>query len=85
MKQTPAHDRHNRDLLRLMSKNLKRVVEVGCSGGTLARAYIAENPGCEYTGIKIDAEYAERAKTSDFVECPGVSRAVNPEFHAEAM
>jgi hypothetical protein len=27
MKQTPAHDRHNPDLLRLMSKNLKRVVE----------------------------------------------------------
>jgi SAM-dependent methyltransferase len=63
MKQTPAHDRHNPDLLRLMSKNLKRVVEVGCSSGALARAYIAENSGCEYTGIEIDAEYAEQAKT----------------------
>ncbi len=46
-----------------MSKSLKRVVEVGCSSGALARAYIAENPGCEYTGIEIDAEYAEQAKT----------------------
>ena len=64
MKQTPAHDRHNPDVLRLMPKNLKRVVEVGCSSGALARAYTAENPGCEYTGIEIDPEYAERAKAS---------------------
>jgi len=64
MKQTPAHDRHNPDVLRLMPKNLKRVVEVGCSSGALARAYMAENPVCEYTGIEIDPEYAERAKAS---------------------
>jgi SAM-dependent methyltransferase len=64
MKQTPAHDRHNPDVLRLMPKNLKRVVEVGCSSGALARAYTAENLGCEYTGIEIDPEYAERAKAS---------------------
>ena len=56
MKQTPAHDRHNPDVLRLMPKNLGRVVEVGCSSGALARAYTAENPGCEYTGIEIDAD-----------------------------
>jgi SAM-dependent methyltransferase len=62
MKQTPAHDRHNPDVLRLMPKHLKRVVEVGCSSGALARAYTAENPGCQYTGIEIDPEYAEQAK-----------------------
>jgi SAM-dependent methyltransferase len=62
MKQTPAHDRHNPDVLRLMPKNLKQVVEVGCSSGALARAYTAENPGCRYTGIEIDPEYAEQAR-----------------------
>jgi SAM-dependent methyltransferase len=64
MKQTPAHDHHNPDILRFMPKNLKRVVEVGCSSGALARAYSAENPGCEYTGIEIDPESAERARAS---------------------
>jgi len=61
MKQTPAHDIYNPDVLRLMPKNLQRVVEVGCSSGALARAYIAENQGCEYIGIEIDPQYAERA------------------------
>ena len=61
MKQTPAHDIYNPDVLRLMPKYLQRVVEVGCSSGALARAYIAENPRCEYTGIEIDPQYAERA------------------------
>jgi SAM-dependent methyltransferase len=61
MKQTPAHDKYNPDVLRLMPKDLQRVVEVGCSTGALARAYITENLGCEYIGIEIDPEYAERA------------------------
>jgi SAM-dependent methyltransferase len=64
MKQTPSHDRRNPDILRFMPKNLKRVVEVGCSSGALARAYTAENQGCEYIGIEIDPEYAERARAS---------------------
>src|SRR5450631_1677815 len=64
MKQTPAHDRHNPDILRFMPKSLKRVVEVGCSSGALARAYTAENAGSEYIGIEIDPEYAERARAS---------------------
>jgi SAM-dependent methyltransferase len=63
MKQTPAHDIYNPDVLRLMPKDLQRVVEVGCSSGALARAYISGNLGCEYIGIEIDPEYAERAAT----------------------
>ncbi|MDQ6916971.1 MAG: methyltransferase domain-containing protein [Pseudomonadota bacterium] len=62
MKQTPAHDRHNADILRFMPKDLARVVEVGCSSGALARAYTAENPRCDYTGIEIDPDYAELAR-----------------------
>lgn len=62
MKQTPAHDEHNPDLLRLMPKNLRRVVEVGCSRGALARAYSEVNPVCEYIGIEIDSEFADHAR-----------------------
>ncbi len=62
MRQTPAHDQYNADILQMMPKALTRVVEVGCSSGALARAYTAENSGCHYTGIEVDPEYAERAR-----------------------
>ncbi len=63
MKQTPMHANHNPDVLKMMPKNLKRVVEVGCSSGALAQAYHHLNPACIYTGIEIDANYAEVAKS----------------------
>lgn len=62
MKQTPIHSNYNSDILEMMPGNLGRVVEVGCSSGSLAKAYISENPGCCYTGIEIDEEYAKVAR-----------------------
>lgn len=62
MKQTPLHDAHNPDLLELMPADARRIVEVGCSGGALAKAYLAINPRCEYIGIEADSDYAEAAK-----------------------
>jgi trans-aconitate methyltransferase len=62
MKQTPVHFNHNPDILKIMPRNLKRVVEVGCSSGALAKAYVSENPECEYTGIEIDADFATLAR-----------------------
>ena len=62
MKQTPAHNICNGDLLAYMPRDCRRVVEVGCSTGALARAYLAENPGCDYVEIEIDADYAEVAR-----------------------
>lgn len=62
MKQTPAHLHYNPDILRIMDKNFKRVVEVGCSSGALARAYLNVNPVCEYTGVEIEPDFAEIAK-----------------------
>lgn len=59
MKQTPIHSIHNPDILRIMPGSLKRVVEVGCSSGALAKAYTRINPDCKYTGIEIDPAYAE--------------------------
>lgn len=62
MKQTPMHFIHNQDILRIMRRDRKRVVEVGCSSGALAKAYLAENPNCRYTGLEIDPGFAEVAK-----------------------
>lgn len=61
MKQTPAHEQHNPDLLTFIPKDCRKLVEVGCSSGALAREYRKLNPGCCYVGVEIDADYAERA------------------------
>src|SRR5258708_9164018 len=66
MKQTPMHDRFNPDVLAVMRRNAARVVEVGCSSGALAKAYLEQTPGCEYIGIEVDADYANAARSS----CP---------------
>jgi SAM-dependent methyltransferase len=60
--QTPAHAVVNRDLLALMPAGATRVVEVGCMHGALAKAFReAKNPAVHYTGIDIDAAYADVA------------------------
>ena len=62
MKQTPIYDNHNPDLLAMIPKSLKRIVEVGCSSGALGREYKKINPACQYFGIEIDEDYAEVAR-----------------------
>lgn len=61
-KQTPVHQFHNPDLLKLMPTNAKRVVEIGCSSGALAREYKKLNPDVHYIGIEIDPSYAQLAR-----------------------
>lgn len=71
--QTPAHDIHNPDLLRLMDRRFATVVEVGCSSGALARAYRRAFPGARYLGIELDPGYAGTARQScDRVICGDV-------------
>ncbi|WP_310564775.1 class I SAM-dependent methyltransferase [Hydrogenophaga sp.] len=62
MKQTPAHDGHNPDLLRMIPQSASRLIEIGCSSGALARAYKELNPTCHYRGVDVDPEYAEIAR-----------------------
>jgi SAM-dependent methyltransferase len=62
MDQTPAHELHNPDLLRLLPAAARRIVEVGCSSGALAREYKQVNPASHYLGIEIDAGYAQLAR-----------------------
>lgn len=62
MEQTPVHDIHNPALLDLLPVDARRVVEVGCSSGALAREYRKINPACHYTGVEVVPEYAELAR-----------------------
>jgi SAM-dependent methyltransferase len=64
MKQTPAHSIVNHDLLALMPRHARRVVEVGCMHGALGQAFRTINPGVHYTGVDIDPAYAEVASRS---------------------
>jgi len=61
MQQTPVHDLHNPDLLRVMEASTRNVLEVGCMSGALAREFKKIAPHAIYTGVEIDASYAELA------------------------
>ncbi|MEZ5659368.1 MAG: class I SAM-dependent methyltransferase [Burkholderiaceae bacterium] len=61
MNQTPAHDHANPELLALIPDNARRVVDVGCMHGQLARALHARQPGVHVAGVDIDPEYAQVA------------------------
>ena len=62
MDQTPLNLGLNGDLLAMIPNDASRIVEVGCSGGGLAREYRKINPRCEYIGLEINAQYAEVAR-----------------------
>lgn len=61
MKQTPAHNIVNSDLMGLIPPESRRIVEVGCMHGAMARAYRAAHPDVYYVGIDIDPDYAQTA------------------------
>lgn len=62
MDQTPAHENHNPDLLELIPRNAKTIVEVGCSSGALAREYKKINSDCRYVGVECVPEYVKLAE-----------------------
>lgn len=62
MQQTPVHDIHNPDLLRMMPAHAMQIIEIGCSSGALAREFKKINPACNYLGIDIVPTYVELAK-----------------------
>jgi SAM-dependent methyltransferase len=68
MDQTPINLDVNGDLLLLVPDDARKIVEVGCSGGGLAREYRKRNADCEYIGVEINASYAEVARA----HCTGV-------------
>jgi SAM-dependent methyltransferase len=79
MDQTPVHEDHNPDLLRLIPESARSVIEVGCSSGALAREYKKINPKCEYVGVDIDADFVKMAsRYCDKVEVVNVNE---DDFH----
>ena len=62
MDQTPIHEQHNPDLLKLIPIQSKKLIEVGCSSGALAREFKKISVNCYWLGIEIDSTYAELAK-----------------------
>lgn len=81
MKQTPLHELSNPDLLSLIPKHAKTVIEIGCSSGALARDYKLINPNCHYVGCDIDASYVERAELHcDEVELVDIDAASDDFF-----
>lgn len=62
MQQTPIHDQHNPDLLKLIPTESKKLVEIGCSSGALAREFKKTSADCYWLGVEIDPTYAELAK-----------------------
>ncbi len=61
MRQTPVHEHHNPDLLRLIPSHVTHLIEIGCSAGALVRELKIINSGCHCIGVEIDPEYAKLA------------------------
>lgn len=61
MLQTPIHDAHNPDLLSMIPLSSKKIIEIGCSSGALAREFKKIAPSAYYFGVEIEASYADRA------------------------
>lgn len=62
MNQTPIHELHNPDLLKLIPNNSKKVIEIGCSSGALAREFKKLAPGVDYLGVEVDPNYIIQAQ-----------------------
>lgn len=61
MKQTPIHDNYNPDLLRLVPLTSRKIIELGCSSGALAKAFKLNNSNVDWVGVEIDQSYGELA------------------------
>lgn len=62
MEQTPVHEQHNADLLSLIPVACKKLIEIGCSSGALAREFKKLVPDADYRGVEIDVNFADLAR-----------------------
>ncbi len=62
MQSTPVHDYYNHDLLKFIPPSARKLIEIGCGSGVLAREFKAIAPDCHYLGVEIDASYAALAR-----------------------
>ena len=61
MQQTPAYNVVNAELLSLVPPTIRRVIDVGCMVGTMARCIRERFPHARVTGLDIDPDYAATA------------------------
>lgn len=62
MEQTPIHDQHNPDLLNIIPRSARHIIEIGCSSGALAREFKKISPSANWFGVEIDPGYAALAQ-----------------------
>lgn len=83
IKSTPAHNVVNTDLMALIPPHARRIVEVGCMQGALAKAYRSINPHAHFVGIDIEPSYAEVASQfCDGAMAADIESLPDDEFHA---
>jgi 2-polyprenyl-3-methyl-5-hydroxy-6-metoxy-1,4-benzoquinol methylase len=51
----------NADLLSMLPKDVRTVVEIGCGAGNFSAAYRFTNPGVRYLGVELFEEAAQKA------------------------
>jgi SAM-dependent methyltransferase len=73
------YDRVNPDLLRLLPRDARLIVEIGCGTGALAAEYRRINPRARYLGVERHRPAAERATQSMERVFLGDAEAVAPE------
>lgn len=62
MKQTPAHNIVNIDLMNLIPPKARNIVEVGCMHGAMARSYREINPSVHYVGMPARPELGDHGR-----------------------
>jgi SAM-dependent methyltransferase len=83
MQPTPAHEQANDDLLSILPRMARRVIEIGCSAGALAREYKKLNPATDYVGVEITPQFESlAARYCDRVEIVDLERLSDAEFDA---
>ena len=81
MDQTPPNFIVNNELLSMIPVDARRVVDVGCGFGALAKAYREINPAVFYTGIDIVPKYTGVASDycSEVITC-NIEIMIDSEF-----
>lgn len=81
MKQTPIHEIHNDEVLRLIPNTSKKIIEIGCSSGALAREFKKLHPETHWVGVEIDPDYAKLAKRHCDTTVVANLDEVGPDFY----